>query len=582
MEIMTMNWFIQQTGSKPRKRPGARLSLETLESRLAPANVFVVPFSQPADSTHLHQLAAAIIAAGGVGMVTIEPGASQDPNQPVLVDREITIQGDPSVPASILPFLQLNVQSGSVTLTNLNIDTLTIGSSQPQLITAFCTVSKCVIRNLTALQDTRTTYTQNIITGRLTISSDGHFGGDLIENNTFTTAATFPLALNGAPGTIVSRNAFFLQDSVENGIDVHNCGVFNGTPTTIVNNAITSPGGSIATGIFVHQDGTGVSDVKILDNRIETRNFGLSLAMAVGDNDHFRAFVEGNDFHNNVVGVLVEGDETANGNVDLGGGALGSNGGNNFRGFRSPADFNHAAILLESAPHGSVFAHENIFFSTIAPADVVKAVTGFIFVDQPLDSGQAFVQTLYTEVLGRTGSLTELGLWVNLLGTQGQAAVVNGIRLSPEALGRIVDQLYIRFLGRQSDAGGRAGWIGFLQRGGTLEGLENAFLTAPEYISHINTDYVQSLYLNILGRTGSSSELATWNNNIQNLGGLSGVANAFTHSAENRLNTLRSYFQTFLHRTPPDSELIPLVNSSQDLLSLEAMVLSSPEFFANG
>ena len=77
------------------------------------------------------------------------------------------------------------------------------------------------------------------------------------------------------------------------------------------------------------------------------------------------------------------------------------------------------------------------------------------------------------------------------------------------------------------DAGGRAGWIVFLQQGGTLEQVENLFLTSPEYISHIDVDYVQSLYLNILGRPGSPAEVAQWNNNIQNVGGLVGVANGF-------------------------------------------------------
>jgi hypothetical protein len=100
-------------------------------------------------------------------------------------------------------------------------------------------------------------------------------------------------------------------------------------------------------------------------------------------------------------------------------------------------------------------------------------------------------------------------------------------------------------------------------------------------VSHINVDYVQSLYINILGRTGSAAELAQWNNNLQRLG-LLGIANGFVHSAENRLNTLRSDFQAFLHRTPTDTELMPLVNTSLDLLSLEGGVLSSSEFFANG
>jgi hypothetical protein len=121
-----------------------------------------------------------------------------------------------------------------------------------------------------------------------------------------------------------------------------------------------------------------------------------------------------------------------------------------------------------------------------------------------------------------------------------------------------------------------------LQNGGTEEGIESLFLTSPEYLSHINVDFVQSLYLNILGRPGSPAEVAAWNNNIQNVGGIMGVASAFTHSSENRLNTLRSDFQTFLHRTPADAELMPLVNTSLDLLSLEGVVLSSSEFFTNG
>jgi hypothetical protein len=115
-----------------------------------------------------------------------------------------------------------------------------------------------------------------------------------------------------------------------------------------------------------------------------------------------------------------------------------------------------------------------------------------------------------------------------------------------------------------------------------LEQVETLFLTSPEYLSHINTDFVQSLYFNILGRAGSSAELALWNNNIQNVGGLAGVANAFVRSPENRLNSLRTDFQVFLHRTPSNDELAPLVNAPLDLLGLQGLVLSSPEFFTRG
>jgi nitrite reductase/ring-hydroxylating ferredoxin subunit len=132
------------------------------------------------------------------------------------------------------------------------------------------------------------------------------------------------------------------------------------------------------------------------------------------------------------------------------------------------------------------------------------------------------------------------------------------------------------------DPDGRAGWISFLRNGGTLEALETDSLVAPEYINHINThintDYVQSLYISILGRTGSSDELALWNNSIQELG-LAGISNGFTNSTENRINAVRTYFEAYLHRTPSDSEVISVASVPGDLLSLEILVLSSPEFF---
>jgi Domain of unknown function (DUF4214) len=309
----------------------------------------------------------------------------------------------------------------------------------------------------------------------------------------------------------------------------------------------------------------------------------MVMDMIVGDDTHFRAFVQGNDFHNDSVGVSLIGDGTHAGLIDMGGGQLGSVGGNNFRGFAKPTGISKAAIEVSNATFGLAVAEQNIFSAGVTPADVTFAGTGGGFTDvlNPLSSQRASVQALYNEVLGRTGNLSELDGWVSILNTQGQAAVVNDILRSPEALGRIVDAFYLRFLGRQSDTSGRTGWVNFLQQGGTEEQLENAFLTSPEYLGHINTDFVQSLYINILGRTGAANELAGWNNLIQQIG-LAGIANGFTASTENRSITLNTYFQTFLHRAPTSTELNALVSSPADLLSLESAVLSLPEYFANG
>jgi Periplasmic copper-binding protein (NosD)/Domain of unknown function (DUF4214) len=565
------------------RRLRARPFLEGLETRLAPsANVFVVPISQPADSTHFHSLTEALPAAGDGGVVTIEPGTTPDvvlQNQPVQVTQNfITIQGDPRVPANILPSYQLALMIGNATLTNLNLGSLQVGSLGN--IAPFTHVSKCLIGSISAF-DASSTYSQNIITGAFVIRSDGHFGGDTVANNTFSSRGHI-LTIDSAPGTFVTQNTFYGEDGVA--ILVLNCGALNNVPTTIANNTITFPGTG-GTGITVKQAGSGsvdVSNVKIFNNLIPAHGLGLYLDLSAGTGDinHFIARIEGNDFNNNQIGVRVDPDALgAPGDIDMG---VVTRGGNNFRDFTTATSTN-AAIALFNV-QGTVVAKYNMFVPGVDPYQFVYGAQpgNHLVLTGYLDTRHAFVQQLYNGLLGRTGAAAELDAWVSLItsdfDTQGRAAVANDILHSNEALGRIVDSFYLRFLGRQSDAAGRAGWVNFLQHGGTEEQLETLFLTSPEYIGHINVDFVQSLYLNILGRPGSPSELAGWNNNIQSLG-LAGIANGFVRSAENRANTVTSYFQTFIHRPPTNSELTPLVNSAQDLLALEGKVLSSDEFF---
>ncbi len=583
-----MNWFYRPdrsprpyiaTASRPQNR--ARPCLEGLETRLAPANVFLVPPSQPADSTHLHRLGSAIHAAGAGGSVTIEPGAPTA--QAGISTSGITIQGDPNVPASSLPSYDLALLASNVTLTNLNLSSLNI----PSGTVSGTMVSKCLINALTE-NGFGSTFSQNTFTGPTTFTGDGTHGNERISNNLFT-GNGFALDITSEPGSVVSQNTFLCAipgpgDPIE-AVVVENCGNAS-LPFTMANNTVTVfDAQANSVGIYVTQTGSGTSNVRLLNNEINMGNQGraaLLMGMAVGDGTHFQAYGEGNDFRS-AVGISVSGDGTFAGNLDFGGGASAGKGGNNFRAFTAAATTSSAAILMQNATNGSIFAEQCLFRPGVSPASLVLASSGTAVIDvgKPLSDPRAFVQALYNEVLGRTGNLSELDGWVSLLNTQGQAAVASGILRSTEGLGRIVDAYYLRFLGRQADAGGRSGWIGFLQHGGTEEQLEDLFLTSPEYLSHINTDFVQSLYINILGRTGTASELAGWYSGLQALG-LSGIAAAFTGSAENRQSTVTAYYQAFLHRTPAAGEPTPLVNSGLDLLSLEQVLLSSAEFFANG
>jgi hypothetical protein len=550
---------------------------------MLPASVFIVPFTVPVDATHFHSLDPAALAAGTGGMVTIEPGATPDFPPIDITQTGLTVQGDPSVSGTILPTYDINVKANNVTLTNLRLGTVQMGGGFRTTV-----ISRCIVKNITeagaVTGNGSDLITQDTITGNVTLTGNSVGStADFITNNILYNSATFMVSLTSSVGTIVQSNQFISSNTNGVAIYVKDSGTF-AEPVLIANNTIAI-GAPLGTGIFLTEV-NGTLSAKVLNNSV-TAPDGLATTMANALN--FRALVQGNDFHNDMLGVNLRGDNSSTLQVDLGGGMLGSLGGNNFRGFTAKGGQFAGAISLGNTGAVTVSAQANIFQSGVNPNFVIDDSihgsadsSGTLDVSGALNSGRSFVQTLYQDLLGRTGTIAELDPWVNLLSTGGQQAVVHSILNSSESLGRIVDGLYVRFLGRQSDAPGRAAWIGFLQSNHTEEEIENAFLTSPEYLAHINTDFVQSLYINILGRIGSSAEVASWYSQLQTLG-LGGIAAALTGSFENHFNAVQSYFQTFLHRTgsPGDVSAIASIPGS-NLLSLEEIVLSSVEFFANG
>ncbi len=399
--------------AKNRPQPNrlrTQLSLESLETRLVPASVQVVPFSQAVDGSHFHTLGVAIGAAGVNGVVTIEPGASPDPGSPVVVNvGEITIQGDPNVPASILPTYQLSVQADLVTLQNLKISSVVLGTATGDVVSAD-TVEHCLINTLTA-HGAGSVFSQNTFTGSATFDQVGNVhGGDVIANNTFTGMVGGLLTLINCLGTQISQNTFF-DDDVGNAIDLDNCG--NGDPTVpaiVADNSIALGDSTGGVAIFVTQNGTGFSSVRILNNSFNTGGMGTGMLMAMTDGDaaHYSASVEGNDFHNNAIGILITGDGAHAGNIDMGGGSLGSKGGNNFRSFTANATASHAAISIGFTQSGSRHGRvKYVFDNNIMPSNVVfltNAAASPMF-GGPLSTPQSSVQAMYNEVLGRTGSL---------------------------------------------------------------------------------------------------------------------------------------------------------------------------------
>jgi hypothetical protein len=616
MDLLS-HWLPGRSNTSKAKRQArqSRLALEVLEDRTLPAKVFVLPVDQVANNvTTFHTMQDALGAAGIGGTITVEPGAVADSNTDI-TQNNLLIQGDPNVPSSILPAYNLSVDASGVTLKNLNLNFVSVSAGFTGITITRSTVSSIFIQGGPGGNGANV-ISQNLITSSVTITGNTTLGApsnDRITNNTFTGFANTMLSVTADNGAVIQGNKFTGGGAITDastgtsvtGAPQTAIAINGGVNVLVANNNIKLPGNSVpagATGAFQGitvskfdpataglpaGTGTAAPVVNIQNNTINTgRGTGLAITAvppATGDRDT-QVFVQGNDFHNNAIGVNYTGAGGSSISTDLGGGILGSRGGNNFRDFTAGGNINAAAIVMTKVGAGAVlFARSNMFPGDGQSASsVVFASPGIIDVSSPLSNKQAFIQVLYTDFLGRTGTIGELNSWVNVLNANGQAAVVRAIYESPESLGRIVDGMYLKYLGRASDPGGRAYWVGLMQGGASLESIQAGFISSPEFISSNNSDYVQGLYRTFFTRTGSAAELAYWYTQIQQPNGLNIIANGFASSTENRASFVESLFSNYFHRPATGSEIFFFANQSADLLSLAAQMLSASEFLNKG
>jgi Domain of unknown function (DUF4214) len=428
------------------------------------------------------------------------------------------------------------------------------------------------------------TITASIIKGSIDLEGNSQVGtptNDVVTHNSFESTSAVILHASNSGGTIIQDNRFVGDTNNQIAIQID-----DSVSALIANNTIRLTGNP-ATGIQV-ENTTAATSLTIRNNTLDLDGTGTGVSVQVTSGSQLSADIQGNDFHNDLVGVLDVGDGTAAatalGTVDAGGGTLSSLGGNNFRGFQGQGNF---AIELQNkgvATTATVPAANNIFTAganlSVLVQDHTNGGAGTV-TPTALTPIPAFVQTLYNDLLGRTGTSGELNSWVPIFNASGQSAVANGILRSTESLGRIVDSLYLEYLGRQSDPAGRAFWINEFQNGATLEQVSSNIINSPEYLGHINTDFVQSLYVHILQRTGGPQELAFWYARLGTLG-LNGVALQFLDSTEYRIDAVTALYSRFLHRQPGNGEAAAWANTSLDLLTIEVDILGSAEFFANG
>jgi hypothetical protein len=216
-------------------------------------------------------------------------------------------------------------------------------------------------------------------------------------------------------------------------------------------------------------------------------------------------------------------------------------------------------------------------------------VTKTVMDPNVLTANEQFVQALYQDDLGRSGSVSELDGWVALLPSVGRSGVVAGIMNSSEAHDQLVKDWYATYLGRQANGVEELGWVNLLQTEteeqvlGQILGSQEFYDRAQTLVSSgtPNERYVEALYQSLLGRSASTEEVAGWVGELS-LEDRSSVALGFLQSREFRTDQIQGYYNMLLHRPADPTELGGWVSSSLDLRSIRAGIEASDEFYANG
>jgi Domain of unknown function (DUF4214)/Protein of unknown function (DUF1565) len=617
------------------RRRAPNLALESLEDRLLLNNRFVTP-KAPDGVQNFSSLQAALTAPGlsAGDVIQIEPGSSPGHvhNADIPTLANLTIRGDASSDLQSIPGFSFDdtIYMGTArpSFTFKNVQMNVVGG--PLMFTANDSVIGCQINNSyvgDAIQITGTssfvmsgsivanTNSANTLHSLVKVQpadgshnrfTDNRFttisfanidllnyqGGfnctDVVSHNSFTgDTVLFPLmVVNGTLGLTVQSNSFTEFSPNASALLIQED--INGS---IIDNDITvANAGPNSAGISFQSDSQAdYINETIADNRIETGGDGSGIFIkSAAVHIVLRAKIQGNDLQNNAVGVniyTVAGQPATA--IDLGGGNLGSMGGNDFR------DNRFAIITSSPQSEGPITAEMNLFGiadptpyihdhnsdATLASVDPTGALTG----------NASFVETLYLDFLHRPGDTNnpgDAGQWVKFM-SQGMpaATVANQLARSGEALGYQVNTAFHQFLGREADSSGQTYFVSYLQGGGTLEGVAQALLASSEYQARFPTDasFVQALYQTLLQRTGASAEVSQVLPQLPQIG-RAGVAKEFLMSQEYRGLAVADDYTNLLKRDQPPtaSEVSFWVGSGKDLLTLDTIFAGTQEFQQNG
>jgi hypothetical protein len=205
------------------------------------------------------------------------------------------------------------------------------------------------------------------------------------------------------------------------------------------------------------------------------------------------------------------------------------------------------------------------------------------------DSPSALLTTgFYYDLIGRAPAASEVSGWVSAL-QSGVSPYQEALAFtsSSEYQARLVTDDYWNLLKRGPSPAEVNGWIQALQSGVSEQLVEADFLSSPEYYQDHGSNpetWLTSLYQNVLDRTPSETELASWNQPLQNGASRGLVAMGFVDSPEAHSLEVASAYARLLGRNPDPAGLAGWVAAMSQGLTpslLRADIAASSEYAAD-
>jgi hypothetical protein len=172
-------------------------------------------------------------------------------------------------------------------------------------------------------------------------------------------------------------------------------------------------------------------------------------------------------------------------------------------------------------------------------------------------SNDRWINQIYIDLLGRPADGSALATFGAVLtGGGSRATVAASVLASAEYRQRLLTGFYSTFLHRPISIAEVSFWLPAFAAGMTDEQIEGQLAGSPEYFAlagSTNAGWINRIFLDVLGRAPSASEISTFSTLLATSSRLS-VAQTVLNSAEAANRHVQQYYTRFLRRTATSGE----------------------------